>query len=120
MHRNELYIPSQKSSIVTIKYMKAVAGGKVYAPTYDEVRLAPWRRRLPPRKEVIRELLKATRNMALPLGVVEGKWEPDRKWMLNVIRTRKRDHYFFAKDYVPQLKAEEDSDESEEVSGLTQ
>ena len=73
MHRNDLYIPSQKSSIVTIKYMKAVAGGKLYAPTYEEVRLAPWRRRVPSRKEVIRELLKATRNMAKPLGIVEGK-----------------------------------------------
>ena len=58
MHRNDLYIPSQKSSIVTIKYMKAVAGGKLYAPTYDEVKLAPWRRRVPSRKEVIRELLR--------------------------------------------------------------
>ena len=38
--------------------------------------------------------------------------------MLNVIRTRKKNHYFFAKDFVPQLRAEEDSEESEEVSGL--
>ena len=36
--------------------------------------------------------------------------------MLNVIRTRKRNHYFFDKDYVPQLKVEEGSEESEEVS----
>ena len=35
MHRNDYYIPSIKSTIITNKYMLDVAEGRKYAPTYD-------------------------------------------------------------------------------------
>ena len=96
--------------------MTSVAKNKLYAPTYDVVRLAPWRRKYPSRDEVIRELIKVTnRKKTKPLGIVKGKKEPDIKWMLNVIATLKNDHYFFAKGYYPEKVKHEDSEQSEEV-----
>lgn len=62
MHRNGFYIPSIKSTIITCKYMLDVGEGRIYAPTYDEVRMAPWRKRLPSRKEIIKELIKSTKR----------------------------------------------------------
>ena len=36
--------------------------------------------------------------------------------MMNVIRTNKPDHRFFAKDYVPEKVKDDDSEESDKVS----
>ena len=69
----------------------------------------------PPRKEVLKELIKVTQHR-LPLGIKRGKQEPDRKWMMNVIRTNKPDHRFFAKDYVPEKVKDDGSEESDKVS----
>ena len=111
MHRNDFYIPSATSTIITTNYMKAVAAGRLWAPTYNDVRMAPWRRKIPLRAEILDELLKVVEGQ-IPrrvIGVVRGKHEPDRRWMLNAIRTVRPDHYFFAKDYVPQAARAEDA-----------
>ena len=121
MHRNLHYIPSERSSIIGIRYMKDVAAGKLWAPTYDSVRMAPWRRRLPARSEIIRELnqLAGAARPVLALGIVRGKKEPDRKWMLNCLRTLAPEHYFFDKAFVPQLvREDESSSESDVVSDI--
>ena len=94
----------------------AVMKNKIYAPTYDEVRMAPWRSKKPPRKEVISELTRVTKNKPKPLGIKRGKWEPDMRWMLDVIRTNEFNHRFFAKDYVPEKVKDDDSEESDKVS----
>jgi len=38
--------------------------------------------------------------------------------MMNVIRTNKPDHRFFAKDYVPEKVKDDDSEESDKVSQI--
>ena len=91
--------------------MLDVGEGRIYAPTYDEVRMAPWRKRLPSRKEIIKELIKSTkRHQLLPLGIIKGKAEPDRKWMMNVLRTNEPNHRFFSKGYFPEKVKDDDSD----------
>ena len=49
--RNDWYVPPLKSTIVTVKWLKAVINGKLWCPKYAKIRLRPCH--TPPPKELI-------------------------------------------------------------------
>jgi hypothetical protein len=104
MQRNGWYMPSESSTMVTVKYMIAIKEGEVWCPRYEYLKLRPCPR--PPLKSLIIEELhkeldsfKEKRNT----GIWE-KHEPDVEWLLISLASINANHRYFAKDYVPSVK----------------
>ena len=97
--RNGHYVPSVKSSFVTVDYLHKVRTGAVYCPTFEDIRLRPCPVR--PHKElVLQEVLRICRLHNKYLGDC-SKQQPNKGWLLKVLSTLDPTHYFFAKNYMP-------------------
>ena len=54
--RNDWHVPPLKSTIVTVKWLKAIINGKLWCPKYAEIRLRPCPTP-PPKELIVHELL---------------------------------------------------------------
>ena len=99
MQRNGWYVPSAKSSFVTVDYLHKVRTGQVYCPKFEEVRLRPCPVR-PDKELVVTEVLRVCTEHGKNLGDC-SRQRPNKGWLLKVLSTLKPEHYFFAKAYMP-------------------
>ena len=87
---------------MTLPYLEAIYGKKLWVPQYSEIRLKPCPR-LPQKKVLLQLLLEACRDKH-ELGIVEGKKEPNTQWMLFVLSTVAPTSRIFDKGYTPEYE----------------
>jgi hypothetical protein len=105
MVRNGYYMPSYKSSIVTISWMKGIRKGTVWCPKYEELRLRPCYS--PPSKDsIVDEINHILEKNNLDMGLARDN-APKVSWLLAVLSTLHSRHAFFAKGYVPPKQIKE-------------
>ena len=102
MVRNGYYMPSYKSSIITISWMKGIRSGTVWCPKYDELRLRSCYS--PPSKDlIVSEINKILNKNEMDLGLTRDN-APKVSWLLAILGTLHSRHTFFAKSYMPPQK----------------
>ena len=102
MVRNGYYMPSYKSSIITISWMKGIRSGTVWCPKYDELRLRSCYS--PPSKDlIVSEINKILNKNEMDLGLTRDN-APKVSWLLAILGTLNSRHAFFTKGYVPPSK----------------
>ena len=93
MIRNGFYLPSIKSTIVTVDYMQNVRYKVIWCLMYGEIKLLPCPN--PPNKfELISEFEKLAKAIGAKTGITDLK-VPDKGWLLAAIGTLKPDHAIF-------------------------
>jgi hypothetical protein len=100
--RNGFFLPSFKSSLITMEYLIAVREKRILCPMHAEIRLRPCP--VPPLKELILgEILKCEQIMGFNIGLSkpEDAWLVDSEWLVALLSTMNPDHRFFRKDYKP-------------------
>ena len=65
--RNGHYLPKEDCPFVTLRYLYDVVNGKVYAPKYKDVRLAPCPRK-PAKDELLNEVVQHLAQIGETLG----------------------------------------------------
>ena len=101
--KNGWYLPKYKSTIIKIEYLMQVLDGTLWVPMFEEVRLRPCPLK-PPKTLLMKELLQEATQQEKTLGLIEGKFEADAGWLLNVLSTLKPSHRFFQKSFYPSLE----------------
>ena len=102
MVRNGYYMPSYKSSIVTISWMKGIRSGTVWCPKYEELRLRSCYS--PPCKDlIVSEINRMLLKNELELGFTHDN-APKVSWLLAILGTLNSRHAFFAMGYIPPSK----------------
>ena len=65
--RNKYYVPNKDCPFVTLRYLYDVINEKVYAPKYEDVRLALCPRK-PPKDELLNEVVQHLAQLGVTLG----------------------------------------------------
>lgn len=93
MTRNRWYLPSRKSSIVTVKYLDAVRKGNLWCPKYSDIKTLPCP--TPPKKEKLIDIVsKLPQLKEVQLGF-DVTHTPDKKWLIDMIATCDPDNEIF-------------------------
>ena len=99
MQRNNWYLPSLKSSIISQEYIEGVRKGTIYCPKYSDLKPKPCPD--PPTKEyLLNELVRITTEKGKDIGASDNK-VPDRNWLISVLAIFAPTHLIFKKDYLP-------------------
>ena len=81
MHKNDWFIPSMKSNLVTMEYLKKVRSKEIKCPKYSEVRLRSCPV-FPEKKQIVQALLSLAQLKNWDFGFKESGPQPDSKWMI--------------------------------------
>ena len=102
MVRNGYYMPSYKSSLITISWMKGIRKGTIWCPKYEELRLRSCYS--PPSKDlIVIEINTILNKNDMDLGLTRDN-APKISWLLAILGTLHSRHPIFNKSYLPPPK----------------